>query len=243
MLGAMAINYQFVCFITQDSNAMNSMMSNHYKNSNDKSGQGSKRKADGETDGASLKKIIYPSPNALQRNLKSTGLVGPRRTQFDKYFIDRKGDKGESIETGTEGGKSDNENVETREATIQKFLGCLPSRTSYSAYVRNKGDNEQGLQKLYRVFKGAEGSEDSYTDHSGITSENVGISRTPPKSPVPAVQRMEASKIQDIPDPRLEKSDSSAALRKLEKDVLGNQSENETETKSNKSMKTKKSKV
>lgn len=220
---------------------MNSMMSNLYKNSpssqqqGGNSGMGMKRKAEDNTPDTNLKKIMYPSPNALQRNLKSTGLVGPRRTQFDKYFIDRKGDD-DNLDDKPRS-KPNSGVGETREATIQKFLGCLPSRTSFSAYVRNKNDQDECFQRLYRVYKGNK-VEDTLNHHSGITLDNVGISFTPPKSPSPAVEMMEANTIQDIPDPRLRPSDGTSEPTKLHSDVPGTMSGTELESKSNKAQKT-----
>jgi hypothetical protein len=70
---------------------------------------------------------------------------------------------------------------ETREVTIQRFLGNLPSRTSYSAYVTGKN---HPAGSLYRVFTGKQESEvNSSLAHSGITPDNVGVSKRAPKSP------------------------------------------------------------
>ncbi|XP_052782054.1 uncharacterized protein LOC128218422 isoform X2 [Mya arenaria] len=139
-------------------------------------------------------KILYPSPNALHRNLSSTGLVGPRRTQFDKYFLDRKGDSPK---------KGENSQPISRDTNIKKFLGALPSRTSYSAYVNSKSDPRTKSGTLYRVQLDDNITEDPSRIHSGISDENQGISGTPPQSPDPTVEVMDTSTVQDIPDPRL----------------------------------------
>ncbi|KAH3747440.1 hypothetical protein DPMN_181867, partial [Dreissena polymorpha] len=189
----------------KDTNAMNSMMSNMYKSSPSHSGannpddRGTKRKHEEDVNDGSdkdIEKIIYPSPNALERNLSSTGLVGPRRTKFDKYFIDR---KGESLDEGTKG---DNLTPVTRETTIQKFLGALPSRTSYSAFVNSKKDSSRKSGTLYRVFVDNKNGYDFNHSHSGITDDNVGVTDVPPSSPEPAVKQVENTTNQNIPDPR-----------------------------------------
>lgn len=194
----------------QDTNAMNTMMSNLYKNSQsnksqeNSSKQGLKGKPEDEGNHSEkpVESVVYPSPDATQRNFKSTGLVGPRRTKFDKYFIDRKGDNENASNCESNKG---GECAVSREATIQKFLGCLPSRTSYSAYVRNRNHSAQDMQKLYRVYK--ENGEENPNAHSGITSDNTGATFTPPRSPTPAVEWMESNTVQDIPDPRLKQSE------------------------------------
>lgn len=217
-----------IYYYLQDTNAVNSMMSNLYKNSPSQDGTGEKgvkRTADDVKKETPMNKIMYPSPNVLERNLKSTGLVGPRKTQFDKYFLDRKGDP-VGIENETDNGVGG-----SREATIQKFLGCLPSRTSYSAYVRNKNEP----QKLYRVYTGCK-EIDGPAAHSGITIDNIGVSNTPPKSPNSAMDRTNSNQL-SVLDPRLRKSEGSTEATKTVEEGQGNASGYDTESRSNKNTK------
>lgn len=176
-----------VFFFFKDTNAINNSLTNMYRNSpthvskivaDDK-----KRKAL-ETPGTSKTKkskpdtkVLYPSPYVMDRNISSTGLVGPRRTPNDKYFIDRKGD-----DSGLK--KNTNETSESREVTIQKFLGNLPSRTSFGTFVSGKNDPRLRGGTLYRVYSGKSVTEQlERLSHSGITTDNVGVTNQAPKSP------------------------------------------------------------
>ena len=137
-------------------------------------------------------KVLYPSPNVLERNMSSTGLVGPRRSANDKYFIDRKGDNSHSK-------KNAPDSKESREVTIQKFLGDLPSRTSFSAYVSGKADPRLKGGTLYRVFSGRNETDyQTSLSHSGITSDNVGVTNSAPKSPTTSdLEERESGTIKD----------------------------------------------
>lgn len=176
----------------KDTNAMNTSLMNLYKNGPSYAStlpppgaDDRKRKAHDTPDSQEKKQkhdvnvVRYPSPYVMERNLASTGLVGPRRTASDKYFIDRKGENSK-----TEKDKIGSDLKETREVTIQKFLGNLPSRTSYSAYVTGKNIAQPSGGVLYRVYTGRPESEiKASLAHGGITPENVGVSCQPPKSP------------------------------------------------------------
>lgn len=159
-------------------------------------------------------KVLYPSPNVLERNMSSTGLVGPRRSSSDKYFIDRKGDDFSKKNVSV------SEFKDSREVTIQKFLGNLPSRTSFSSYVSGNKDPRLKGGTLYRVFTGKT-EEQPELLHSGITEENVGTTDTAPRSP--STVGPDESETPDETDPRLRNEDVDVRMgQSLKKSVSSN---------------------
>ena len=171
---------------------MNSMMSSLYKNSPAHTSEGKRRNADSPardlkrpkvtTETSKAERVLYASPDALSRNLNSTGLVGPRRTAQDKYFIDRTGGNSIDNEKKDDTKVTDSKVTSSREANIKEFLSGLPSRTSFSSYVNSKQDPRLKSGSLYRVYKSDEGENEMH-GHSGITNNNEGVSRDPPLSP------------------------------------------------------------
>lgn len=122
--------------------------------------------------------VLYPSPNVLEGVVSSPGLVDPRKPATDNYFIDRKGNNAASK-------KDKSESKESREVTIQKFLGNLPSRASFSAYVPGENDPRLKGGTLYRMFSGKSVDDEQHASlsHSGITQDNTGVTNQSPTSP------------------------------------------------------------
>ncbi|XP_060553909.1 nuclear valosin-containing protein-like isoform X2 [Ruditapes philippinarum] len=227
----------------KDTNVINNRLMNLYRNSpthvSNSVADDKKRKAPESSHNTNVKKskseskVLYPSPNVMERNISSTGLVGPRRSANDKYFIDRKGDNATRD-------KSDSK--ESREVTIQKFLGDLPSRTSFSAYVSGKADPRMKGGTLYRVFSSRKESEHQASlSHSGITSDNVGVTNSAPKSPTASDLEKESYIIKD---PRINRDTDTAGNSEMsgtETPIVSRGSGKEKISKSQKTKKGKKS--
>ncbi|WAQ97098.1 NVL-like protein [Mya arenaria] len=176
-------------------NAVNNMMSNLYKNSphhlykskEESESRGLKRKHGKEDHG-------------------NKGHVKPEFALLDDEVEELEDKMDEDEEDSLKGDspkKGENSQPISRDTNIKKFLGALPSRTSYSAYVNSKSDPRTKSGTLYRVQLDDNITEDPSRIHSGISDENQGISGTPPQSPDPTVEVMDTSTVQDIPDPRL----------------------------------------